>query len=240
MAHSFTGDHQYKSLPELSYHSEKMTFRLFFAGLVAVATVGSVSLSPSEIESYEMKLREYQNMTNIDEFTFNRIWTTGLSNSKSNEIFKVWSVEYFYDEVQFAKSTLVGIDESSMARQQGLTMARYSMTTSISGDHIPIRWNTREFNFGITYNNGIITITHPGYYRITGTCYSINQLPDYIECKTYVNGALYLDTTSTRAAPGFMHGIIRLDVFDTIYFSKHRSPAFPGGKYKNYFTIEKL
>lgn len=84
VAHSFTGDHQYKSLPELSYHSEKMTFRLFFAGLVAVANVRSVSLSPSEIESYEMKLREYQNMTDIDEIAFNRIWTTGLSNSKSN------------------------------------------------------------------------------------------------------------------------------------------------------------
>ena len=89
VAHSFTGDHQYKSLPELSYHSEKMIFRLFFARLVAVATVGSASLSPSEIESYEMKLREYQNMTNIDEFTFNRIWTTGLSNSKSNITFQI-------------------------------------------------------------------------------------------------------------------------------------------------------
>ena len=61
-----------------------MTFRLFFVGLVAVTTAGSVSLSQSELKNYEMKLRKYQNMTNIDEFTFNRIWTTGLSNSKSN------------------------------------------------------------------------------------------------------------------------------------------------------------
>ena len=59
-----------------------MTFRLFFVGLTAVTTAGNVSLSPSELKNYEMKLREYQNMTNIDEFTFNRIWTTGLSNSK--------------------------------------------------------------------------------------------------------------------------------------------------------------
>ena len=176
-------------------------------------------------------------MTNIDEFTFNRIWTTGLSNSKY-EIH-----EYVYDKVRFTNSALVAIDETpsfeSMARQQGLTMARYSMTTAIAGSHTPIRWNTREFNFGITYNNGIITITEPGYYRITATCYT-NIGSDYTSCRTYVNGNTYLDTTSTWASPGFMHGIIRLNVFDTVYLSKLRSPAFQGGKYKNYFTIEKL
>ena len=84
MADSFTGDNQYKSHQKLPSHSEKMFFRLFLVELVAVTTASSVSLSPSELENYEMKLREYQNMTNIDEFTFNRIWTTGLSNSKSN------------------------------------------------------------------------------------------------------------------------------------------------------------
>ena len=127
-----------------------------------------------------------------------------------------------------------------MTRQQGLTMARYSMTTSISGTHTPIRWNTREFNFGITYNNGIITITEPGYYKITATCYCYEKDPNYVSFRTYVNGNLYLDTTSTWASPGYMHGIIRLNVFDTVYFSKLRTPAFQGGKYKNYFTIEKL
>ena len=137
---------------------------------------------------------------------------------------------------------LVAMDDTakSITRQQGLTMARYSLTTSITGDHIPIRWSTREFNFGITYKNGIITITEPGYYRITFTCYSSYQLPDYIDCKTHVNGDVRLVTTSTRAAPGFMHSIIKMDVFDTVYFSKGRSPPFQGGKHKNYFTIEKL
>ena len=119
-------------------------------------------------------------------------------------------------------------------------MARYSMTSAMSGTHTPIRWNTRQFNFGITYNNGIITITEPGYYRITATCYSSNQLPDYIMCQTFVNGAMYLETTSTRAAPGIMHGIIHMNVFDTVYFSKLRANATQGGKYKNNFTIEKL
>ena len=127
-----------------------------------------------------------------------------------------------------------------MTRQQGLTMARYSMTTSISGDHTPIRWDTKEFNFGIVYNNGIITITEPGYYRITATCYCYERDPNYVMFQTYVNGNKYLGTTSTWASPGYMHGIIRSDVFDTVYFSKSRSPALQGGKYKNYFTIEKL
>ena len=127
-----------------------------------------------------------------------------------------------------------------MTRQQGLTMARYSMAASIAGDHIPIRWNTKEFNFGITYNNGIITITEPGYYRITATGYCWDKDPNYCRFHTFVNGATYLTTYSTWAAPGFMHGIIRLDVFDTIYFSKNKSPALQRGKPANYFTIEKL
>ena len=126
-----------------------------------------------------------------------------------------------------------------MTRQQGLTMARYSMTASISGTHTPIRWNTREFNFGITYNNGIITITEPGYYKITAACYCIERDPNFADFRTVVNGNDYLQTNSTWGSPGFMYGIIRLDVFDTVYFRKLNS-AFQGGKYKNYFTIEKL
>ena len=114
------------------------------------------------------------------------------------------------------------------------------MTTSISGDHTPIRWDTKEFNFGIVYNNGIITITEPGYYRITATGYCWDKMPSYCSLATYVNGNQYLVTTSTWAAPGFMHGIIRLDVFDTVYFSKHKPPALQNGKRMNYFTIEKL
>ena len=127
-----------------------------------------------------------------------------------------------------------------MARQQGLTMARYSMTASITGDHTPIRWDTKEFNFGIIYNNGIITITESGYYKITAACYTQDRYPKYVDFRTYVNGDDYLQTNSVWASPGFMHGIIYLDVFDTVYFRKLEPSPFRGGKYKNYFTIEKL
>ena len=71
-----------------------------------------------------------------------------------------------------------------MTRQQELIMARYSMTTSITGDHTPINWSTREINLGITYHNGIITITEPGYYKITAACYSKDRDPNYISCET--------------------------------------------------------
>ena len=127
-----------------------------------------------------------------------------------------------------------------MTRQQGLTMARYSMASPISGTHTPIRWDTREFNFGITYNNGIITITEPGFYRITAHSYSWERDPDYTTFQAYVNGDLYLETFSIYAAPGYIHGIIELNVFDTVYFKKDRAPAFRKGKFQNYFTIEKL
>ena len=134
----------------------------------------------------------------------------------------------------------IGETSSSMTRREGLTMARYSMKTEITGDHTPIRWDTKEFNFGITYNNGIITITESGYYKITAACYCIERDPNYVAFWTYVNGNDYLQTNSNWASPGFMYGIIYLDVFDTVYFRKRQSSAIHGGKKKNYFTIEKL
>ena len=113
------------------------------------------------------------------------------------------------------------------------------MASPIYGTHTPIHWDIKEFNLGITYNNGIITITEPGYYRITATCNAMEK-SERIRCSTYVNASLYLDTTSAWASPGVMHGIKYLNVFDTVYFNKSGNKATQGGKYKNYFTIEKL
>ena len=122
-------------------------------------------------------------------------------------------------------------------------MARYSTPPEIKGYSAAIQWKTREFNLGITYNNGIIAITEPGYYRIIANCYCIDKHPAWIGFRTNVNGSRYLDTNTTWSSPGFMHGIIYLDVFDTIYFSANNyggAKGFQGGKNKNYFTIEKL
>lgn len=51
----------------------------YFVGLIAA---GSLSLSANELNMYETKLRNYQNLTNIDEATFQEIWKTGSKNSK--------------------------------------------------------------------------------------------------------------------------------------------------------------
>ena len=55
---------------------QKMKFLFFFAGLIAI--INAESLSQSELTKYEAKLRKYQNMTNIDENTFQEIWTSSL------------------------------------------------------------------------------------------------------------------------------------------------------------------
>ena len=51
----------------------------YFVRLIAA---GSLSLSANELNMYETKLRNYQNLTNIDEATFQEIWKTGSKNSK--------------------------------------------------------------------------------------------------------------------------------------------------------------
>ena len=53
------------------------------AGLVTVVTACSHSISPSELTKYEAKLRAYQNMTNINETTFQEIWTSSVKNCKN-------------------------------------------------------------------------------------------------------------------------------------------------------------
>ena len=51
-------------------------------------------------------------------------------------------------------------------------MARYSMAEPIADVHSPIHWDNEEFNLGIIYNNGVITIDQPGYYRITAAVFN--------------------------------------------------------------------
>ena len=37
---------------------------------------------PRDLAIYDKKLRTYQNMTGIDELTFNEIWEAGIANRK--------------------------------------------------------------------------------------------------------------------------------------------------------------
>ena len=60
-----------------------MNFLSYLAGLITAVMTCSHSISPSELLKYEAKLRAYQNMTNINETTFQEIWTKGVKNGKT-------------------------------------------------------------------------------------------------------------------------------------------------------------
>ena len=47
-----------------------------------ISVVLALDLTPRDLAKYDQKLRSYQNMTGIDEETFNEIWETGISNRK--------------------------------------------------------------------------------------------------------------------------------------------------------------
>ena len=61
-------------------YSLNINLKPVLAALVAVVTACSHSLSPSELKMYETKLRKYQNMTNINETTFEEIWSNSIKN----------------------------------------------------------------------------------------------------------------------------------------------------------------
>ena len=116
-------------------------------------------------------------------------------------------------------------------------MARYSTDLQMSGDHSHMAWNNEEFNFGVIYHNGIISIDEPGFYRISASVFS--GISSTINLRTFINNEIYISTHS-RTSPGFSYGFIYLELFDTIHFEKTGSSDLSGGFEQNYFTIEKI
>ena len=114
------------------------------------------------------------------------------------------------------------------------------MAAAISGVQTPVHWDTEEFNLGVIYRNGIITIDEPGYYRITSACYMDDNRDKWIGLKTIVNGVQFTRSWSSYASPGLSYGIKYLDMFDTIQFHKDCNDRMKYGTAMNYFTIEKL
>ena len=117
------------------------------------------------------------------------------------------------------------------------------MRSDITGEKSPINWDTREFNYGIVYRNGIITIDEPGFYRITAAI-CMHDWSDtrgsQIAINTVVNGVSFLRACSTWGSPGLSYGIKYLDVFDTVYFEKKWGSSTRYNNPSNYFSIEKL
>ena len=113
------------------------------------------------------------------------------------------------------------------------------MKSPTAEDHFHMNWDTEEFNYGIIYHNGIITVDESGFYRITASCYANANRRNSVKLQTFVNNNVYLATVSA-SAPGFSYGIIYLEMFDTIHFEKTGSFALADGTSQNYFTIEKI
>ena len=102
------------------------------------------------------------------------------------------------------------------------------------------RWDTIEFNHGIIYNGGFITIDEPGYYRVQTTCLT-GSSDSGIGCHLMINGKTRLINYSRWSATGTAYGIFYLELFDTVYVSKDwNSRKMEKGSAANYFTIEKL
>ena len=111
------------------------------------------------------------------------------------------------------------------------------MKADLRGIVSPIVWDTVEFNIGLIYSGGFITIEDPGYYRAQVTCYS----GDNVECDLMANGRELLRNYGTFSAPGTSYGIFYFELFDTVFVRKAwTTDKFEKGSVANYFTIEKL
>ena len=114
------------------------------------------------------------------------------------------------------------------------------MQADLGGSVSPISWDTTEFNHGIIYNGGFITIEEPGYYRVQNTCYT-NANPSGVNCHVKVNGKTILKNYTTWSATGTAYGIFDFDLFDTVYVVKGwNSEKLKEGSTANNFSIEKL
>ena len=114
------------------------------------------------------------------------------------------------------------------------------MKAALGGEVTPIVWDTTEFNHGIIYNGGFITIDEPGYYRVQTSCYSGSHYSG-VSCNFFVNAKVRLRNYSRFSAIGVASGIFNFDLFDTLYVEKGwNSLNFEKGSEANYFSIEKL
>ena len=75
--------------PNRSQKTTKITkMKIIFSGLALFTS--TLSLTPRDFAAYDEKLRAYQNMTGIDDSTFNEIWDSGITNRET--LFSVFLV----------------------------------------------------------------------------------------------------------------------------------------------------
>ena len=122
------------------------------------------------------------------------------------------------------------------------------MRAELGGKVSPIIWDTAEFNHGIIYNGGFITIDEPGYYRVQTSCYNGSKesgvgchLMVIEQNEPMVNSKTILINYSRFSAVGTASGIFNFNLFDSVYVNKTWNELkFEKGSAANYFSIEKL
>ena len=122
----------------------------------------ALNLTPRDLAKYDEKLTLYQNMTGINERTFNEIWEMGISNRK---FLRFYTRPLIFSLVQY----YVPYENSNRFSRQEYTeptMARYGLTTEETAPTSPVIFDHEFFNHQMRYNNGIFIIDNPGYYRI--------------------------------------------------------------------------
>ena len=84
-----------------------------------------------------------------------------------------------------------------------LIMARYGLSTVPTTSPSPVIFNHRYFNLGMRYNNGIVIIDYPGYYRIDikSYCYEGKTDSKFVGFYLMINSKRQLHQYSRWAAP---------------------------------------
>merc|ERR1712131_524215 len=165
--------------------------RILFSCLVIFTS--ALNLTPRDFATFDEKLRLYQNMTGIDEATFNEIWEAGITN-----------VQNYLFEAETNPQGIVTRHGSSQ-----LIMARYGLSTVPTTILSPVIFNHRYFNLGMRYNNGIFIIDYPGYYRIDIKSYCHEGKTDnkFVGFYLMINSKRELEQFSRWAAPSQASGI---------------------------------
>ena len=120
-------------------------------------------------------------------------------------------------------------------------MARYGISTDLSGTVSPVILDVEYFNLGMMYQTGIFIIMDPGYYRLTVQCYHnpSTDFSKFAQLKVDIDSKPAVSTFCKYADNGSASGIFYLEAFDTVFLEKS-SERLSLGAYWNNFMIEKL
>ena len=124
------------------------------------------------------------------------------------------------------------VRRSNSRKPRELIMARYGISTELSGTVSPVNFDIEYFNLGMMYQSGIFIIMDPGFYRFTIQCYHNQNGADFIK---YASMSVTINTTDVMrtycmwANNGNSNGIFYLEAFDTVFVHKNNQKLGNGG-----------